>query len=541
MRAIVYSSVYYSCQRLVSKLHELLDLEAPPEAVSSVEQLHALAVQPAYSLLVCHANKTDALWKRHLAEAYRLNENITLILIGDSDDLLYALGEPYSKRLHFMEKADDIRVLKSTLMRIPDLVPFLRSPEQKDLCIQVEAGALRKILLERYWQDILILRIPEPGRIMPELFPTDGSPGTLQILPVLFPIKQWPENCTNRDRLNAYADLKRILTAMLFPVQGPYDIILELGSEMLTAIAVAPQGQTPLYGDIIARCDHFLSLAKAAFGCDLICYVGEWDSSVRLFDQFDALLHLDDQNVYPAQAITQLSDRREHPPVPELPDMQRWVDLLIDRSFAQVQAEMNAFLQTLKGSAVVDSGLLYGFQQDFAQSFAIVLQAYSLPAHKLLGNRQYVQLMHDAVKSMDNIEKWVTWCISSLHDLASKSEESLSTVEQVRQYITQNLSSTLSCEAIAANVFLSPSYLSRLFKQETGNTLKHYIMELRLRRAEELLSTTSRSITEIAIEVGYTSYSYFASTFHRATGFTPSEYRLRYSFASAEKPSIVPI
>jgi two-component system response regulator YesN len=75
-------------------------------------------------------------------------------------------------------------------------------------------------------------------------------------------------------------------------------------------------------------------------------------------------------------------------------------------------------------------------------------------------------------------------------------------------------------------VFLTPSYLSKLFKQETGLTLTDYITEMRLRKAKYLLKNSpDLKIHEIGAEVGYGDPAYFNKLFKRVVGVTPNEYK----------------
>ena len=72
---------------------------------------------------------------------------------------------------------------------------------------------------------------------------------------------------------------------------------------------------------------------------------------------------------------------------------------------------------------------------------------------------------------------------------------------------------------------LSPDYMSRIFKQETGIPLKEYIIEARLQKAARLLLTSKKSIAEISGEVGYSNFAYFSKLYKEHFGKPPSEVR----------------
>jgi transcriptional regulator GlxA family with amidase domain len=79
--------------------------------------------------------------------------------------------------------------------------------------------------------------------------------------------------------------------------------------------------------------------------------------------------------------------------------------------------------------------------------------------------------------------------------------------------------------SLAAQVNLSASRLRHLFKEETGTTPANYLKHLRIKQAEELLSTTFLSVKEIVKRVGLGSGSHFVREFKRIRGTSPAKYR----------------
>ena len=80
-------------------------------------------------------------------------------------------------------------------------------------------------------------------------------------------------------------------------------------------------------------------------------------------------------------------------------------------------------------------------------------------------------------------------------------------------------------DAVAADVGLASRSLARRFEQELGMTWRGALRRLRVLRAIELLAGTEATVTQIAMDVGYTSLSAFESAFRDLVGKTPSEYR----------------
>ena len=93
------------------------------------------------------------------------------------------------------------------------------------------------------------------------------------------------------------------------------------------------------------------------------------------------------------------------------------------------------------------------------------------------------------------------------------------------QHIGVSYAEDLTLESTARMVYLSPTYLSRVFKNETGVTFSQYLNNVRITKAKELLLNPTLKLTDISLMVGYSDQSYFTRVFRKNTGITPSDYR----------------
>lgn len=90
-------------------------------------------------------------------------------------------------------------------------------------------------------------------------------------------------------------------------------------------------------------------------------------------------------------------------------------------------------------------------------------------------------------------------------------------------YLDMNHNATL--EQISRDLGYSKSYISHMFRRESGYTLKAYCNQLKIKDAEILLKTTDLSITDVALTAGFNNFSYFISTFKQIHQVTPSVWR----------------
>ena len=92
-------------------------------------------------------------------------------------------------------------------------------------------------------------------------------------------------------------------------------------------------------------------------------------------------------------------------------------------------------------------------------------------------------------------------------------------------YIHEHYGEPIGREDIARYVGVSEGYLSRSFNQETGLSLIHYLTRYRIQQAKQLLVTTDKTITEIAMEVGFSDSNYFSRVFRQEVGVSPLAFR----------------
>ncbi|MDQ0340559.1 YesN/AraC family two-component response regulator [Caldalkalibacillus uzonensis] len=98
-------------------------------------------------------------------------------------------------------------------------------------------------------------------------------------------------------------------------------------------------------------------------------------------------------------------------------------------------------------------------------------------------------------------------------------------IQQIKEFIAENLSHEISLQSISEVVNLHPNYISQIFAKETGKSFSAYVTEQRIRKAKELLRNTNLKIYEIAHLVGYQSSKHFMSVFKKHTNMSPKKYR----------------
>lgn len=92
-------------------------------------------------------------------------------------------------------------------------------------------------------------------------------------------------------------------------------------------------------------------------------------------------------------------------------------------------------------------------------------------------------------------------------------------------YLREHFNEDVAIEHLAVHLGYSQSRVYGLFKSETGLSPNDYLQRLRVEKAQEMLRTTKKSVTAIALETGFNSGQYFCTVFRRYLGVTPASYR----------------
>lgn len=107
------------------------------------------------------------------------------------------------------------------------------------------------------------------------------------------------------------------------------------------------------------------------------------------------------------------------------------------------------------------------------------------------------------------------------HKGIRKHEKNISRLKPVFQFITENYNTPVSIQDAALMCNYSESFFMKAFKNATGMTFTAYLNDYRLEKAEELLKSTNKNVSEVALSCGFESLSYFIKCFKNKWGYTP--------------------
>ncbi len=181
-------------------------------------------------------------------------------------------------------------------------------------------------------------------------------------------------------------------------------------------------------------------------------------------------------------------------------------------------------------------------QEEF-QSEEHILEAYlevcgmlAYIAHK--NRRRLAELIGDEYekiaggmpfKTVKPLREWTFRIVDRLSELIDRERQHsrAAIVLQVNEFVASNLSKDVSIQTVAQHVFLHPSYLSRVYKTESGESFSDYVLRVRMEKAVALLKNKGMKVYDISSELGYSQTQHFIKMFKKQFGLTPQEYRER--------------
>ncbi|WHH59070.1 helix-turn-helix domain-containing protein [Petroclostridium sp. X23] len=130
-------------------------------------------------------------------------------------------------------------------------------------------------------------------------------------------------------------------------------------------------------------------------------------------------------------------------------------------------------------------------------------------------------------ETIEDIKFWLSGICGTIIDNVNNLNQTRSQkyVEKILEYIDENLSSEISLNDIADYVGLSPTYVSKIFKDSMGKNYVDYLNASRIEKAKQLLKNTQLAVKEIGFRVGFNTIQTFMRTFKKYEGITPGQFR----------------
>lgn len=227
----------------------------------------------------------------------------------------------------------------------------------------------------------------------------------------------------------------------------------------------------------------------------------------------------------------------QSPPPESLPSQNRYfektrqiVRCIQENRLAESKEQAEQLIEEIADSCPVNTALEQ--YREFLNTLLEITDALHIISTEELSLRQEALLtrlktLSDNTSQKEEVKAFCSEALGLIeHRNRTKASQHIS---RIQEYIHANYSnSSLSLYMASEQVGISPSYLSRLFKQEMGASFVDYINSFRVEKAKHLLESSDIKIKDIAFQTGFNSMQNFFRIFKKHTGMSPGEYRQKH-------------
>lgn len=395
--------------------------------------------------------------------------------------------------------------------KVHKVVLSLQEQRQKTKYQSLGRGYSRKqaLVSGNLWRGYLVGTVSlETLSVLPNM-PSADQPGWL----VLQQLTRWHEPDDSwRKGLLAEA-LRNFLQDVFVP-----DTACTLSSYMeynTYAIVIQP-GQPPISREtVINRLKYLADSYDMYMPCSSMFYLSDLCSVREMPDVWERLLHCRDQNSPEGHGVHSLSDAKltAIAPFHYVSQKQTWQKIYQNGGQREMAENASAYLESLRQAGTLNRRMLNAFQYDWLDTIheiGIVSTALDTPEGSTL--------LRHSTYSMEDMQRLLEYTVANS---AEAEEQSVS--QQIIEYIQENIYEDIRKEDICRLVHLNSDYVTRLFKKETGYSIKSYIIREKMRIAKQLLQTTPLSVGSIAMQLGYSNFSHFSAAYKKEFGIPPGE------------------
>jgi len=201
---------------------------------------------------------------------------------------------------------------------------------------------------------------------------------------------------------------------------------------------------------------------------------------------------------------------------------------ILEIDYKDIDRYFDLIMDEIHNNPGISTEYLNGFSIEIISNLLNLIKTESLDSNEITGSHE--DLFKNLVRQR-NPEGTLEWLKSIAVKICTGISSNRTTPKSVGQllveYVDTHYHQPMSLKTLSIQFNLSAAYLGQLFRDETNEVFSSYLNEIRIKEACILLDQNRMSASQAGFEVGFSSSNYFFRTFHKITGYSPSEYRSR--------------
>ncbi|WP_342757767.1 response regulator transcription factor [Kineothrix sedimenti] len=278
---------------------------------------------------------------------------------------------------------------------------------------------------------------------------------------------------------------------------------------------------------VLQQLAHFIELYREYYGCTVRGYIAGCEKLSHIRIAVEQLEIVKQKDVTKGNTVMDADDIKNSPAGYE--QVRKYFaaiePLLQNELYEKICDDVLEIIENMAEKKVISSEILKCFYQDFLSLVYQAAAKYGKTLSEMFDEEEQRERALSAYSSLEDMKWFIKYIMAYLNEMSMSDEKQKSQIDSIRQYIRSNMEMDIKRTDIAELVHLNPNYVSRLFKSETGMSLKEYIMSEKMELAKDLVRSTNLPISVITMKVGYNNFSYFAQVYKKMNGLSPLEDR----------------
>ncbi len=492
---------------------------------NNIQQAKGILLCKQIDILLCDIEMPQGTGIELLEWGQEKNQDTVTVLLTCHTDFKYAKQAVRLGCLDYLLKPVDLEELNSVLKKA-DIVLKKKTETLRINDYQQMWKKITPLVMESFWFNLINNMELSTEDAIKAMIESMNIPitMTMKFFPILLTIQRYQKDLSARNQKITEHVIKQSINKIFLKEDCSPQIIKLNDMDYIVILSF----ENPEYSKRKTMKENCEALIRICNGvcCDASCFIGEMTNVSDFSNVIAVLKTLRNENVILNQVID-IQEVEEKSEV-STPNINLWTTLLKKGKEKEVIEEIFVYFKVLYRTGNINLNVLKQFRQDFLHMIHLLLNQNSISTREFFCDAVSLELEEKSINSTEEMSIWVKHTIRKALERINAIERSNDVVEKVKEYIALHLDEEdLSRETIAHYTFLSPDYLSKIFKKESGFSISDYIIQERFKKARELLVSTDLSVSAVVSAVGYSHFSFFSKMFKKIVGCTPIEYRKR--------------
>ena len=273
------------------------------------------------------------------------------------------------------------------------------------------------------------------------------------------------------------------------------------------------------------KCRELRRDIRAVFDSEITTCISRSCALNELYDTYRKNLKLMEENVgYRGMLFHEEDVSGRQRTASSLFELDRMEQLLAEKQKMKFLSYLKKRLSPGDAGRHLQAGELKCGKEEILQAVYTYLGKKGIQASELFADDDLREMEQKASQSAADLIRWASFLVDCMTAFEEKIKKQYSLSDRINEYIRVHFRENIGRNEVAQQFHLSAEYLAKVYKQETGMTLKDFITECRISEAKRLLEQGER-VSEAAEAVGFDNFTYFSTVFKKITGISPNQYR----------------